>query len=538
MAKKAQLIPIKMATGAKDHPSPLIGYSELTNCYADRAGPEGFVEYPIVQCDGSTLYRTLTSANVGEYRGGFVLSSTVMYVYSGTRMVKLTDSGSVSESSISGTLPSSGYVSMARNRKSTPQIGIAVASTAGNFWTLESDTLTDRSATVQALSSGKIRHCTSIDGYCLVLFDSGEFAVSAIDDMATWSALDVAEAQSSPDDGVAIGVRGRDVVVMGTNSTEFWSNTGNADFPFERTTVAQFGCLAQGTFCNASFSRPDGAVVDTIVFAATDATGAYTGICMLDGYGAKRISDFVVDADILRYSRSSFVTNGGTVVTTSDASNYRSFTYQTETGHYFYCIKGSHFTWIYDFTTGFWHKRTGAGTTVWRPSACHQFGGKQILCDGANQNLSKIVNNSTSSSASTASIYLSMSNFRTTSPSDAVTAEIASDTITIGETNTLQRFRWNRLGQSGENGFTVRVSITSAYQEINGSGTATDMGMSMVPPAVHAWPQPLRVYALHVDVAPAVSGTSPEDGTNAEQNHRRKKIITGMAMRAKVLEKA
>lgn len=538
MAKKPAVIPIKMATTSKDHPSPVVAYSQLVNCYADRAGPEGYVDFPIVQCDGFEVYRTLTSSNVGAFKAGFVLSSTKMYVYSGTRLVQLEDTGSVSETSISGTLPSTGFASMCRNRAATPQIGIAVNSTLGDFWSLSGTTLTDRSATVRALSTGIIKHCTAIDGYAVVLFDNGQFAISAIDDMATWSALDVASAQSSPDDGVAIGVRGRDVVIMGTASTEFWQNTGNADFAFERTTVTQFGCLAQGTFANASFSRPDGQVIDTIVWAATDATGAYTGICMLDGYGAKRISDFVVDADLLRYSRPGYLKPDFTTSSTSDTENYRAFTYQTDTGHYFYCIKGTYFTWVYDFTTGFWHRR-GTGSTPWRPSACFQFGGKQILCDGANHRTYRIKNDSGSATASEADVGLSLSNRRSTSTADIAATFIGSTGAkTIGETDTLQRFKWSRWGQTGENGCTFRVSVSNCFQEVDANGSATNVDISMVTPPVHAWPNPLRIYDIYVDVAPAVSGvnSSPTPGTNSEPQYQRKKVITGMAMRAKVLQ--
>ena len=85
----------------------------------------------------------------------------------------------------------------------------------------------------------------------------------------------------------------------------------------------------------------------------------------------------------------------------------------------------------------------------------------------------------------------------------------------ISATNRLQRFKWNRLGQSKEDGKVLEFAISNAINE-NGTGVQ----MTVIPPHIHAWPSPTRIAALYVDVVPGSSTTS------------RPKAITGLAVEA------
>jgi hypothetical protein len=64
--------------------------------------------------------------------------------------------------------------------------------------------------------------------------NSGIFFISAINDATDLDALDFASAESNPDHLKRVFVDHREVALFGSETVEYWSNTGNADFPFER----------------------------------------------------------------------------------------------------------------------------------------------------------------------------------------------------------------------------------------------------------------------------------------------------------------
>jgi hypothetical protein len=61
----------------------------------------------------------------------------------------------------------------------------------------------------------------------------------------------------------------------------------------------------------------------------------------------------------------------------------------------------------------------------------------------------------------------------------------------------------------------LKITMTNAVNE-NGTGVS----MTVIPPHIHAWPNPTRLGALYVDVVPGSSTTS------------RPKAITGLAVEA------
>lgn len=79
--------------------------------------------------------------------------------------------------------------------------------------------------------------------------DTQKFYVSASGDGTLWNALDFASAEYVPDNLMAIKVTQQSLALVGERSAEFWTYTGNTDFPFERF---QNGVSMSGT--EASFS--------------------------------------------------------------------------------------------------------------------------------------------------------------------------------------------------------------------------------------------------------------------------------------------
>jgi hypothetical protein len=88
--------------------------------------------------------------------------------------------------------------------------------------------------------------------------DSSRFQVSDIDDGLSWDALNFANAEVSPDQIVRAYASNGQLILPGYLVTEFWGNSGTADFPFSQLqgTANEWGLAARysiarfdNTFC-------------------------------------------------------------------------------------------------------------------------------------------------------------------------------------------------------------------------------------------------------------------------------------------------
>ena len=450
------------------------GAARLINCYAEDAGDEGKIRYPIYACEGFSSWGSVTSG--ANARALLNFNDTTLYGVSGQRLFRANTAGTVTDM---GAFATSGTVQMVRNRRE-PNAQIGVVSSDGIFRVIDTTANTVLTPTIP--SGAQFNGIAHVDGYFILTQANGEWYVTEIDDGTSIDELDFARAESNPDGLVVPMSRGNEVILFGQRSTEFWQNTGNTDFPFERSTSQSFGCHAAGT------AREIGG---TIIFAGTNADGAFTGLMMLDGYQASKISTPAVDRAIL----------------TATQTNLKAFTYAIN-GHQFYSISGGTaavFHWTYDLTTGLWHERASNGLQRWRISEACQFGTRLILGDYTNGGLYLMSSTVAASSASVASLSHSDDNGET---------YIGPRSKTIGGTsNRTQRFRWNRLGQSKEDGKVFKIEITNAVSENNVGVT-----MTIIPPHVHSYPYPMRVSALYADIVPGSSQNS------------RPKAITGLAV--------
>lgn len=470
--------PISLGLRSNPGRDRAISAARLINCYAEDVGDEGKIKFPLLACDGFTSFATITDGAVTRALMSF--SDTAAYGVSGQRLFKVSNLGAVT---VLATYATSGIVTLARNRRE-PNAQIAVCSSDGLVRIVSNDVVT----TPTIPDGSTFNSVASLDGYFVFTDPNGEWFVSEIDS-DTIDELAFAKAESNPDGLLRAAVRGRDLVLFGPRSVEFWQNTGNADFPFERTTSSSIGCYAAGSVreCTAVIG---GNTADTIIFAATNSEGAYIGVFMLDGYSATKISTHAIDRAIRL--------EGST-------TNIKAFT-TAKDGHVFYTIVGSTFTWSYDTVTGLPHERASDGLSRWRVNDAMEFAGKTIVGDytlGALYELSPTV---AAASASTISIQTSKDN------GDTYTT---ARTKSISSTNRKQRFKWARLGRSKEDGKVLKITVTNAVSE-NGTGVP----MTVIPPHIHAWPQATKLWRLFVDLVPACSQTS------------RPKAITGLAVDA------
>ncbi|MCR4301597.1 MAG: packaged DNA stabilization protein, partial [Sulfuricaulis sp.] len=207
-----------------------------------------------------------------------------------------------------------------------------------------------------------VKRATYQDGFFCVAGDGTQrFYINFSPNVGTsWDGLDFASAEGSPDHTIGIISDHRELWLFGERSAEVWVNTGNSDFPFERSGNAfiEHGCAAAGTIAK---------IDNTVFWLGSDASGAGI-VWRADGYTPLRVSTHAIEKAIAGY-------------TISDAT---AFTYQQE-GHSFYVLTfpTDSKTWVYDAATQLWHERAWRDPSTnelyrWRP-ACHCYFNREHL---------------------------------------------------------------------------------------------------------------------------------------------------------------
>lgn len=199
-----------------------------------------------------------------------------------------------------------------------------------------------------------VRSSAVQDGYFIVTGNgSGKFYISELGDLNTWDGTEFASAEGSPDNTVGCISDHRELWLFGDNSAEVWINTGNVDFPFERSANV---FVEIGTASAPTIQKLD----NTIFWLGQDDRGAGI-VWRMNGYTPARVSDHAIEFAIQSYE------------VVSDAI---AFTYQQE-GHSFYVLTfpTAGKTWVYDVATNQWHERAWRDPdlntlTRWRPN-CH-----------------------------------------------------------------------------------------------------------------------------------------------------------------------
>jgi stabilization protein len=156
-------------------------------------------------------------------------------------------------------------------------------------------------------------------------------------DSVTFNPLNIAAKSSYPDNIEFIGIRQREVWLMGSvAATEPWYLSGAADFPFEAIPSVYVNYGVAGKYCTT--------FADDSLFWVSRNTQGKGIIVKSEGYAAKRISTHAIENEIQGYP----------TITDAVAS-----VYQIE-GHTFvvWTFPSGDTTWVYDLATKQWHKST------------------------------------------------------------------------------------------------------------------------------------------------------------------------------------
>lgn len=170
------------------------------------------------------------------------------------------------------------------------------------------------------------------------------FQLSALADGTSYNALDFASAEANPDLIVSHLADNGELWLFGESNTEVWSNTGAADFPFQRINGA---VLQKGAYSRDTSARMANSVYwlgnDGVIYRAT-------------GYQPQRISTHAIETQL-----------NESVKTGAYAMTY------SQEGHDFFVLTlpAAGLTFVYDSANGRWHERSSrvdGVDTYWRPS--------------------------------------------------------------------------------------------------------------------------------------------------------------------------
>jgi hypothetical protein len=247
-----------------------------------------------------------------------------------------------------GALPGNDQVQISRNQAEPVQISIHCA--AGEFY-IENDvvkTVSDDDVTDETIISQD-----NAGGYTVRGATSGKFLISGLNDTADVDGLDFATAEQSADRLIRVKSDRGDLFLFGSETTEPWRNTGQADFPFEPIggSVLQKGLKAANAVV---------ALDNTLAFPGHDDT-----IYRLNGYAPQRISTHYIERRLQA---------------DTDPTAIRSLGYSTE-GHQFAYWTGDTYTVGYDAATQAWHDRQSWQMDKWRARNAFRAWGKTIVQD-------------------------------------------------------------------------------------------------------------------------------------------------------------
>lgn len=162
-----------------------------------------------------------------------------------------------------------------------------------------------------------------------------QFNISGLNEGTVWDPLDFGVKEGHSDYIVQVHCDHEELWLLGTETTEIWSNTGNPNFPFERIPGA---FIHEGAVAIASCSV--GTMVCWLGGGANGQTVAYRA----QGFQPQRISTHAQEE---AWNAPGFKVR--------DAVSYS----YLDAGHLFWVINfwEEQKTWVFDMTSGLWHER-------------------------------------------------------------------------------------------------------------------------------------------------------------------------------------
>ncbi len=333
--------------------SPNVTAQKRINMYLEIAA-DG--DKNIITAYGTPGLTQLSSIGASPNRGMHTLGNYI-YVVNLGKLWRVDNAGVAVEK---GTLlTTTGRVSIADNGSVGDQI-IIVDGTYGYIYTVS----TGAFAQITDVDFPGADTVTFNDGYFIVSKpNTGQFYLSGSYNGTTWNALDFATAESNPDNLIAVVADHGELIAFGDVSTEFWTNAGSLDFPYSRSGAAvEWGLAARWSV--AKFDN-------SLIYLAKNRMGEVQ-VVRLNGYLPQRVSTTDIETIINGYSG------------ISDATG---FSYLMN-GHPFYQLNftSANESWLYDGLSNAW-SQLKSGTGRHRAEMGTNFLLRTVVSDYANGKL-------------------------------------------------------------------------------------------------------------------------------------------------------
>lgn len=275
---------------------------------------------------GTAGLSVFCDTGLDQSRGLFTSYNGRLFYVAGALLYEVSSAG---VATVRGTLAtSSGLVSFAENATQL----ILVDGSKGYIFTFA----TNAFAQISDLDFPVANNVTFLDSYFIVNSSgTNQFFVSAVNNGTSWSALDFASAESSPDNILKVLVVNGELWLFGDRTTEVWSNTGDPLFPFQRASGGKIdiGIFAPETAVSSAYG---------VIFVSRNTQG--DGIVyQMSGLSPTRISNPFIERQIHKVTSPNLMS---------------AYMYQ-EDGHTFYVLTGGNLetSLVYDLSTQQWHER-------------------------------------------------------------------------------------------------------------------------------------------------------------------------------------
>lgn len=345
-------LPLALPTGSTIGKDGQVANARLVNAYAEDNGEEAKSRYTIYAAPGRTRWDS--ASHLGGNRGLIELDRNSLIAVLGNEIATFDASGN---STLLATIVGSTRVQMARNRRTTPQIGIVTD--VGQYYVLESSVLT-QVVDVDLPAPNSIDY---LDGFFVLGIDDGRIFASDLENGLSIQADAFDYVKSDSSRLRRVKANAGHLYAMKEKGAEIWradASLAGENFPFS----------------------PVQQDIDIGIGAPDSLTGFSRGLGWIDDEGVVR---FGRDGDAQRIS-SHTVERAIQDLTPAQLDAVYGFSH-TFQGHETYVLRSDRWTWCLDGVTRKWYERTNRDGGPWAPNTHAIFNGKDIVGNADNGQL-------------------------------------------------------------------------------------------------------------------------------------------------------
>jgi len=293
--------------------------SRLYNMFPESVTSDGKQASAFIRWLGKSEYASIAT---GEVRGMWKASTGTGYAVIGDTVYKVA----------LGVLTSIGTITTAAGRVSMRDNGTQLMLVDGVFGYIVTLATNVMVKITDVNFPNGTRYISYIDTYFICGMPSTQqYFISAFNNGLSWNALDFGTAESDPDYIVCNIELNRALYLIGVNTTEIMTDSGDVNYPFTRSALIETGCIAPDSVVKA-----DGGIF--MIGQNKDGAGV---IVRLSGSSAIRVSTHPIEYQISKMIRiddaiaTSFQDGGHTFIQFTFPTDSKSFTFDVSTQAWF-----------------------------------------------------------------------------------------------------------------------------------------------------------------------------------------------------------